>query len=121
MANVRYMVNDIEPAIKFYTQLLDFKLEEQWGPAFAIVSRDDLKLWLSGPETSAARPMPDGNQPQPGGWNRIIIQVDKLEKVIETMKEQGVRFRNDMITGPGGKQILAEDPFGNPIELFESA
>lgn len=121
MANIRYMVADVERAIKFYTELLDFKLEEQWGPAFAIVSHDDLKLWLSGPETSAARPVPDGRKPEAGGWNRIVIEVDNLEETIEAMKKADVSFRNEMISGPGGKQILANDPSGNPIELFQSS
>lgn len=121
MASVRYMVNDVEPAITFYVDLLGFTVEEQWGAAFAIVAKDDLKLWLSGPQTSAARPMPDGRQPEPGGWNRLVIEVDDLEAVIERMRQAGVQFRNDIISGPGGKQILAEDPSGNPIEIFEPA
>lgn len=121
MAGVRYMVNNVEAAVAFYTNLLDFTLLEKWGPAFAIVAKDDLKLWLSGPETSAARPMPDGRQPEAGGWNRIVIEVADLSAVVTTLQQAGVVFRNDIISGPGGKQILAEDPSGNPIELFQSA
>lgn len=121
MASVRYMVNDVEPAIRFYVDLLGFAVKEQWGPAFAIVAKDDLKLWLSGPQTSAAKPMPDGRQPAPGGWNRLVIEVDDLEAVVARMRQAGVQFRNDILSGPGGKQILADDPSGNPIEIFESA
>lgn len=121
MATVRYMVSDVERSIAFYTQHLGFQLEQQMGPAFATVSRDNLSLWLSGPQTSAARPMPDGRVPEPGGWNRLVITVTDLPAVIETLQEAGVPFRNTMITGPGGKQVLIEDPSGNPIELFEPA
>jgi catechol 2,3-dioxygenase-like lactoylglutathione lyase family enzyme len=121
MATVRYMVHEVDPAVKFYTEMLGFTLEEQWGPAFAIVTKDDLKLWLSGPAASAARPMPDGRQPQPGGWNRLVIQVENLANVVEKMRASGINFRNDIVTGPGGKQILADDPSGNPIEIFEPA
>jgi catechol 2,3-dioxygenase-like lactoylglutathione lyase family enzyme len=121
MPTVRYMVDEVEPAITFYTQILGFELDEQRGPAFAIVTKDGLTLWLSGPQSSAARPMPDGRQPQPGGWNRFVIEVDDLNAVVDRMKQAGVPFRNDIVTGPGGKQILAEDPFGNPIELFQPA
>ncbi len=120
MANVRYFVSDIEEAIAFYTQKLGFSLDQQFGP-FAIVSRADLQLWLSGPRTSAARPMPDGRIPEPGGWNRLVIQVDDLASLVETLRGEGVRFRNEIISGPGGNQILAEDPAGNPIELFQPA
>jgi len=121
MLTVRYMVTEVEPAITFYTQILGFELAERRGPAFAIVAKDGLNLWLSGPQSSAARPMPDGRQPQPGGWNRLVIEVDDLNSMVDSMKQGGVSFRNDIITGPGGKQILAEDPFGNPIELFQPA
>jgi predicted enzyme related to lactoylglutathione lyase len=91
------------------------------GPAFAIVAKDDLQIWLSGPQTSAARPMPDGRQPEPGGWNRFVIEVTDLETLVTSMQQAGVTFRNEIISGPGGKQILAEDPSGNPIELFQPA
>src|SRR5688500_2039865 len=102
MATVRYMVNDVESAIKFYTQLLGFELEQNMGSVFAIISRDVLKLWLSGPNTSAARPMPDGRQPVAGGWNRIVIEVDNLEVTIAKLTAAGVTFRNELINGVGG-------------------
>lgn len=121
MATIRYMVKDVEQSIEFYTQHLGFKLEQQMGPAFAIVTQADLSVWLSGPQTSAARPMPDGRQPEPGGWNRLVLEVDDLPALVSRMKMAGVRFRNEIISGPGGQQILAEDPSGNPIELFQAA
>jgi catechol 2,3-dioxygenase-like lactoylglutathione lyase family enzyme len=118
-AVVRYIVDDVEKAIAFYTTHLDFNLERQMGPAFAIVSRDDLMLWLAGPQSSAARPMPDGRQPEPGGWNRLVLEAGDLEGKVAELREAGLAFRNDIVTGPGGKQILLEDSAGNPIELFE--
>ena len=121
MAVIRYMVRDVESAVAFYTSHLGFKVEQSWGPAFTIIQKDDLSIWLSGPQTSAARPMPDGRQAEPGGWNRIVIELKNLESQVELMKQAGVKFRNEVISGPGGKQILAEDPSGNPIELFEPA
>lgn len=121
MATIRYLVHDVPASIAFYTEHLGFALVQQMGPAFAIVAKGDLNLWLSGPQTSAARPMPDGRQPQPGGWNRLVIEVDDLETTVAAMKHSGVAFRNDIVTGPGGKQVLAEDPSGNPLELFEPA
>ena len=116
MANIRYFVSDIEEAIAFYTQKLGFSLEENFGP-FAIVSKEDLRLWLSDPRTSAARPMTDGRIPEPGGWNRLVVQVDDLASLVERLKAEGTIFRNEIISGVGGLQILAEDPSGNPIEL----
>ena len=121
MATVRYLVNDVETSIEFYTKHLGFELSQQMGPAFAIISKDDLNIWLSGPQASAARPMPDGRQPEAGGWNRFVIEVDDIESFVASLKSAGVSFRNDIVTGPGGKQILAEDPSGNPIEIFEPA
>jgi catechol 2,3-dioxygenase-like lactoylglutathione lyase family enzyme len=121
MATVRYLVNELDPSIEFYTKYLGFKLIEQMGTAFAIVAKDDLDLWLSSPQTSAARPMPDGRKPEAGGWNRFVIEVADIESLVASMKSAGVSFRNQIITGPGGKQILAEDPSGNPIEIFQSA
>jgi catechol 2,3-dioxygenase-like lactoylglutathione lyase family enzyme len=100
---------------------LGFKLEQQMGPAFAIVSRDDLSLWLSGPQSSAARPMPDGRHPEPGGWNRLVVEVDDLAAKVAELSQVGLRFRNEIVTGPGGKQIVLEDSDGNPVELFEAA
>ncbi len=121
MATVRYIVDDVDGAIAFYTERLGFTLEQQMGPAFAIVSRDGLSLWLSGPKSSAARAMPDGRRPEPGGWNRVVVEVDDLEPRVEELKQAGLSFRNEIVTGPGGKQILLEDPAGNVVELFEPA
>ena len=119
MATVRYLVDDVDAAAAFYTEHLGFTLMERMGSAFAIVSSGDLLLWLSGPESSAARPMPDGRQPEPGGWNRLVIQLDDLEARVEQLRQAGLTFRNDIVTGPGGKQIVLEDSAGNPVELFE--
>lgn len=118
MATVRYMVKDVEAAVTFYSRFLGFEVVERFGATIAIMGKGDLQLWLSGPESSAARPMPDGRQPEPGGWNRFVIEVEDLPAVVAQMKQNGVSFRNDIVTGPGGQQILAEDPSGNPIELF---
>ena len=118
---VRYQVKDVSRSINFYTQTLGLKLDHQHLPAFGQVSLGNLKLILSGPGASGSRQMPDGKQQQPGGWNRIILQVDDLPARIETMKRAGLHFRNEMEVGPGGKQIQLEDPDGNPIELFEPA
>jgi catechol 2,3-dioxygenase-like lactoylglutathione lyase family enzyme len=121
MATVRYLVQEVETTITFYTRHLGFTLEEQMGPAFAIVTKGDLALWLSGPQTSAARPMPDGRRPEGGGWNRFVVLVEDIDSLVASMKLAGVVFRNEIIAGPGGRQILAEDPSGNPIELFQAA
>ena len=121
MANVRYLVTDVDAAIAFYTGRLGFELDMQMGPAFAIVARGDLALWLAGPESSAARSMPDGRRPEPGGWNRLVIVVDDLEAEVASLRDAGVAFRNDIVTGPGGKQTLLDDPDGNPVELFQPA
>ena len=121
VATVRYLVNDVERAIDFYTRNLEFKLDQSMAPAFARISKDDLTLWLAGPKSSAARPMPDGRQPEPGGWNRFVLEIAELEPLVAKLKQEGIRFRNDVVTGPGGKQILLEDPDGNVVELFEAA
>ena len=120
MVSVRYLVHDVDQAIAFYTQL-GFALRQQFGPAMAIVARDDLTLWLAGPRASAAKPMPDGRTPEPGGWNRFVLQVADLADLVVTLRAQGVTFRNDIVEGPGGRQILCEDPSGNVVELFEPA
>jgi glyoxylase I family protein len=120
-AGVRYQVADVDRSVAFYTTHLGFKLVQQAGPAFAKVSLGGLELWLSGPKSSGARPMPDGRKQEPGGWNRLALGVDDLEARVETLKKAGVRFRNQVETGPGGRQIQIEDPDGNPIELFEAA
>lgn len=121
MTTVRYLVDDVDAAVTFYTEQLGFTLTERWGPPFAVVSREDLTLWLSGPATSAAEPMPDGRQPEPGGWNRLVIVVDDIEDTVARLRGADVSFRNRVSTGPGGKQVLVEDPAGNPIEVFEPA
>ncbi len=117
--HVRYMVDDVDAAIAFYTGLFGFELLSDMSPAFADVKRGNLRLLLSGPKSSAARPMPDGRQPEAGGWNRIHFVVDDIGAEVERLRAAGVTFRNDVISGPGGKQVLVEDPAGNPIELFQ--
>jgi glyoxylase I family protein len=118
---VRYQVKDVNRSVAFYTKELGFKIDQQHLPAFAQVSIGNLKLILSGPGASGSRPLPDGRQQEPGGWNRVILHVKDLPATIELLKEAGQRFRNQMEVGPGGKQIQIEDPDGNPIELFEPA
>ena len=120
MAVCRYLVTDVDASVAFYAKL-GFAPEQQFGPAMAIMRRDDLVLWLAGPNASAARPMPDGRRPEPGGWNRFVVTVDDLAATVEDLREAGVPFRNDVVTGPGGKQILCEDPSGNVVELFQPA
>jgi catechol 2,3-dioxygenase-like lactoylglutathione lyase family enzyme len=119
--NVRYMVEDVETAIAWYTTHLGFTLRSKAAPAFADVTRGPLRLLLSGKSSSAGRPMPDGRQPGPGGWNRIQLVVSDLAAEIARLRTEGVRFRNEIVTGPGGSQILIEDPSGNPVELFQPA
>jgi catechol 2,3-dioxygenase-like lactoylglutathione lyase family enzyme len=119
--NVRYMVHDIDAAIAFYTTHLGFQLLTRQAPAFADVKRGDLRLLLSARTSSAGRPMPDGRQPVPGGWNRIHLIVDDIEAEVARLRAAGVPFRNDIVKGPGGSQVLIDDPSGNPIELFQPA
>jgi catechol 2,3-dioxygenase-like lactoylglutathione lyase family enzyme len=121
MATFRYIVRNVEESVAFYTGLLDFSLKRQFGPAMAIVARGDVTLWLAGPGASASRPMPDGRKPEPGGWNRMVIEVPHLSAAVSKLRQQGATFRNEIVTGPGGQQILCEDPSGNPIELFQAA
>ena len=118
---VRYQVKDVDRSITFYTNHLGFKLEHQAGSAFASVSMGGLKVFLSGPGSSGSRPLPDGRRQEAGGWNRLVLRVDDLAALVPTMKEAGIRFRNEIEAGPAGKQIQLEDPDGNPIELFEPA
>ena len=119
-AVVRYQAQDVDRAIAFYTQHLGFRLKQKSGTVFATVSRGDLNLLLSGPESSGSRPMPDGRRQEPGGWNRIVLYVDSIESTIAALKGAGSRFRNEIEVGPGGKQIQVEDLDGNPIELHEA-
>jgi catechol 2,3-dioxygenase-like lactoylglutathione lyase family enzyme len=121
MATVRYIVEDVDTAVAFYTKRLGFSVRQQFGANIAILTRDDLTLWVAGPGASASRPMPDGRKPEPGGWNRFVIEVSDLAKLVAEMRAAGVAFRNDIVVGPGGKQILCEDPSGNVVELFEPA
>jgi catechol 2,3-dioxygenase-like lactoylglutathione lyase family enzyme len=119
MTVVRYLVRDVDAAVAFYVDKLGFALIERWGPPFAMVGRSDLTLWLSGPGSSASRPIADGSVPAPGGWNRLVLETDDLGNLVDRVRSAGVRFRSDIVSGPGGRQILIEDPSGNPIELFE--
>jgi catechol 2,3-dioxygenase-like lactoylglutathione lyase family enzyme len=121
MVNVRYMVDDVDDSVAFYTKQLGFNVLSSASPAFADVTRGNLRLLLAGPQSSAGRPMPDGRKPGPGGWNRIHFIVDDIESEVARLRDADVTFRNDIVTGPGGKQILLEDPSGNVIELFQPA
>ena len=118
---IRYQVKDVARAVAFYTQHLGFKLEHQQLPAFASISLGSSRILLSGPGASGSRPMPDGRQQEPGGWNRVVLSVVDLPGCIAALERAGLRFRNQMETGPGGRQVQVEDPDGNPIELFEPA
>ena len=119
--SVRYIVDDVEAALAFYTKLLDFEVLTSFAPAFADVARGKLRLLLSGPTSSAGRPMADGAKPGPGGWNRIHLIVDDIEAEVTRLRNAGARFRNDILSGPGGKQVLLQDPSGNVVELFQPA
>jgi catechol 2,3-dioxygenase-like lactoylglutathione lyase family enzyme len=121
LVSVRYMVDDVDTAIDFYTKHLGFEVRMSAAPAFADVIRGNLRLLLSGPASSAGRPMPDGAQPGPGGWNRIHLIVPDIAAEVARLRDAGVSFRNDVVTGPGGSQILLEDPSGNVVELFQPA
>src|SRR3954462_1280527 len=120
MVSVRYMVDDVAASVAFYTKFLGFKVLNQFPP-FADVARGKLRLLLSGPDSSAGRPMPDGAKPGPGGWNRIHLIVDDIEAEVARLRAAGARFRNDILEGPGGKQVLIQDPSGNVVELFQPA
>ena len=121
MAVLRLIVDDVDAALAFYQGHLGFDLKQRMGPPFAQITRGDLEVWVSGPGTSARRPMPDGRSPEPGGWNRLVIEVDDIETTVAKLKAEGVTFRNEPLTGPGGTQVLVEDPSGNPVELFQAA
>ena len=120
MATVRYIVHDVEAAIAFYTEALGFSVRQQFGGAMAILARDDLTLWVAGPLASASKALPDGRKPEPGGWNRFVLEVADLPTLSAELRGRGVILRSDVIEGPGGRQLLCEDPSGNPIELFEA-
>lgn len=121
MASVRYMVDDVQAALEFYTRFLGFEVLTSFAPAFADVARGPLRLLLSGPASSAGRPMSDGVKPGPGGWNRIHLIVEDLEAEVVRLKAAGAPFRNEVLSGPGGKQVLLQDPSGNVVELFQPA
>jgi catechol 2,3-dioxygenase-like lactoylglutathione lyase family enzyme len=121
MVNVRYLVDDVDESIAFYTKHLGFEVRTSFAPAFADVTRGNLRLLLSGPTSSAGRPMPDGTTPGPGGWNRIHLIVADIAAEVDRLRSAGVPFRNDIVSGPGGQQILIEDPSGNTVELFQPA
>jgi catechol 2,3-dioxygenase-like lactoylglutathione lyase family enzyme len=119
MAVARYLVDDVDAAVAFYTQKLGFDLVERMGPPFAIVALGDLELWLSGPGSSAARPLPDGREPEPGGWGRVVLVVDDVEARYGELQAAGVPFRSEIVRGPGGSQVVLDDPAGNAVELFQ--
>src|SRR3981081_316530 len=121
MINVRYMVDNVDESIAFYTKHLGFEVLTSASPAFADVKRGNLRLLLAGPQSAAGRPMPDGRTPGPGGWNRIHFVVDDIDAEVARLRDAGATFRNDIVTGPGGKEILLEDPSGNVVELFQPA
>ena len=121
MVSVRYMVDDDDRAVGFYTEHFGFEPGHTASPAFAEVHRGNLRLLLAGPESSAGRPMPDGRTPEPGGWNRIHFVVEDIDAEVERLRGAGVSFRNDVVSGPGGRQVLVDDPSGNPIEIFQPA
>jgi catechol 2,3-dioxygenase-like lactoylglutathione lyase family enzyme len=121
LVSVRYLVDDVDAAVEFYTRHFGFTLRSNAAPAFADVVRGRLRLLLSGPKSSAGRPMPDGRMPGPGGWNRIHLIVDDIAGEVERLRAAGLTFRNDVVSGPGGRQILLDDPSGNPVELFQPA
>jgi catechol 2,3-dioxygenase-like lactoylglutathione lyase family enzyme len=119
--SVRYMVDDVDRAIDFYTKHFGFERGHNASPAFAEVRKGNLRLLLAGPKSSAGRPMPDGRKPEPGGWNRIHFVVGDIDAEVHRLRGAGVTFRNDIVSGPGGRQILVDDPSGNPIEIFQPA
>lgn len=121
LVSVRYLVDDVDTSLAFYTENLGFEVRTNFAPAFADVVRGNLRLLLSGPTSSAGREMPDGTKPGPGGWNRIHLIVTDIDAEVARLRERGVRFRSDVVKGPGGQQIVLDDPSGNPVELFQPA
>ncbi len=120
MAVIRYLVDDVEAALDFYVDVLGFERLERWGPPFAMVRHADLTLWLSGPGSSASRPLANGRRPTAGGWNRLVIETTDLDSLIAKLEHAGARLRGGVVAGPGGRQALVDDPSGNPVELFEA-
>lgn len=120
MAQFRMIVEDVDASVAFYVDHLGFELKQQFGPAMAILERGDVQIWTAGPEASASKPMPDGRKPAPGGWNRMVLTVDDIDAMVARLTCSGVSFRNEIVSGPGGRQILCDDPSGNPIELFQA-
>ena len=118
---IRYIVSDVDESIAFFVDALGFALERQFGPNMATLTRDDVTVWLAGPGASASQPMPDGTRPEPGGWSRLVLVVDDLDGLVDTLRARGARFRTEILKGPGGRQILVDDPSGICIELFEPA
>lgn len=118
---IRYIVDDVDAAVAFYVEGLGFDLVERMGAPFALVQRDGVRLWLSGPGTSARRPMPDGREPVSGGWNRLVVEVSDIEATAAALRASGTTFRNEIISGPGGRQVVLDDPSGNPVEVFQPA
>ena len=118
MIAIRYLVNDVDSSVEFYTSALGFTLVQKFGPAMAILERSGVRLWLAGPNSSAAKPMQDGSKPSPGGWNRFVIQVTDMSAFVSELESKQVKFRNAVVTGPAGSQVLIEDPSGNLIEIF---
>ena len=121
MVQVRYIVDDVQASVDFYVSMLGFEVDQNFAPAMAILKRGDLTLWVAGPQASATKPMPDGTHPIPGGWNRFVLVFDALEAHAAKIRAEGVTFKNEILSGPGGKQILCVDPSGNVIELFQPA
>jgi len=119
VAVIRYLVADVDAALAFYVDVLGFELVEKWGPPFAMAKHGDLTLWLSGPGSSAAHALADGSRPAPGGWNRLVLETGNLSALVAKLERSGAALRGAIVVGPGGKQILVDDPSGNPIELFE--
>jgi len=119
LATVRYMVDNVSESCEFYTTHFGFRVERQYGEAMAILSKDDLNLWLAGPSSSAAQPMKDGSKPIPGGWNRFVFEIDDIDTMVANLKSNGMKFKSEIIRGGGRSQILCEDPSGNVIELMQ--
>jgi catechol 2,3-dioxygenase-like lactoylglutathione lyase family enzyme len=121
MPVLRLIVDDVDATLAFYQDYLGFSLKQRMGPPFAMIERDGLEVWVSGPGTSARKPMPDGREPVPGGWNRLVVQVADINALVTTLRAAGIIFRNEPFSGPGGTQVVVDDPSGNPVEIFQPA